>query len=144
MIPSLSVHYLYRNQLIRIDTVIIQMMVTAAKTIIIESSWSIISHLTFIQLKPLSHQTAMPQRLYSVLKTCQRTVGSQGNMSKIIKFASNSVYTMSSQRSYSVHTMFPQHPYNVHDASMAGKKLLQRVHGAHTTFWQRSKRSRFF
>jgi len=32
--------------------------------------------------KPLSHQTAMPQRLYSVLKTCKRAVGSPRNTPK--------------------------------------------------------------
>ena len=49
----------------------------------------------------------MPQRLYSILKTCQRAVGLPRNTPKNIKFASNSVYTTSSQRPYSVHTMFP-------------------------------------
>ena len=33
--------------------------------------------------KPLSHQTAMPQCLYSVLKPCQRAVGSSRNTPKI-------------------------------------------------------------
>jgi len=45
----------------------------------------------------------MPKRLYSILKTCQRTVGLPRNMPKNIKFASYSMYTMSSQRPYSVH-----------------------------------------
>jgi len=67
----------------------------------------------------------MPQRLYSVLKTCQQ------NTPKHI-FASYSVYTTSSQRPYSVHTTFPWRLFNVHDASMARKKLLQRVHGVLT------------
>ena len=31
-------------------------------------------------VKTLSHQTAMPQCLYSVLKPCHRTVGSPRNM----------------------------------------------------------------
>ena len=35
------------------------------------------------QVKPLSHQTALPQRLYSVLKPCQRAVGSPRNTPKI-------------------------------------------------------------
>jgi len=88
-------------------------------------------------VKPLSHQTAMPPRLYSVLKTCQRAVGSPRNTPKHFKFASYSVYTTSSQRPHSVHTMFPQRLYSVHDASTARKQLLQRVHGASTAFVQR-------
>jgi len=74
---------------------------------------------TLNNLKPLSHQTVMPQRLYSVLKPCQRAVESPRNTPTNIKFVSYSVYTMSSQRPYSVHTTFPQ-------------QLLQRVHSAHT------------
>ena len=85
-------------------------------------------------VKPLSHQTAMPQRVYSVLKTCQRAVGPPRNTPKNIKIASYSVYTTSSQRPYSVHTTFPQRLYSVRDASTACKQLLQRVHGAHTAF----------
>ena len=38
-------------------------------------------------------QTSMPQRLYSILKICQRAVGSPRNTPKDIKFASYSVYT---------------------------------------------------
>ena len=41
---------------------------------------------TTINLKPLPHQTAMPQRLYSVLKTYQRAVGSPQNTSKTSNF----------------------------------------------------------
>jgi len=81
----------------------------------------------------------MPQRLYSVLKTCQRAVESPRNTPKNIKFASLSVYTTSSQRPYSIHTTFPQRPYSVYDASTARKQLLQRVHGAHTARPQRSQ-----
>ena len=91
-----------------------------------------------LNLKPLSHQTAMPQRLYSVLKTCQHAVGSPRNTPKIIKFASYSVYTTSSQRPYSVHTTFPQHLYSVHDTSMVCKQMLQRVHSMHMVRPQRS------
>jgi len=83
-------------------------------------------------LKPLSHQTAMPQRLYSVLKPCRRTVESPRNTPKNIKFVSYSVYTTSSQRPYSVHTTFPQRLNSVHDVFTARKQLLQRVHSAHT------------
>jgi len=83
-------------------------------------------------LKLLSHQTAMLQRLYSVLKICQRAVGSPQNTPTNIKFASYSAHTTSSQRSCSVHTTFPQRLYSVHDASTVRKQLLQRIHGAHT------------
>ena len=58
-------------------------------------------------VKPLSHQTALPQRLYSVLKPCHRAVGTPRNTPKNIKFVIYSVYTTSSQRPYSVRTTFP-------------------------------------
>jgi len=83
-------------------------------------------------LKPLSHQTVMPQRLYSVLKPCQRAVGLPRNTPKTIKFVSYSVYTTSSQHPYSVHTTFPQRPC----VFTARKQLLQLVHSAHT-LWKR-------
>jgi len=86
----------------------------------------------------LSHQTAMLQRLYSVLKFSQRAVGSPQNTPTHIKFASNSAYTTSSQCSCSVHTTFPQRLFSVHDASTVRKQLLQRIHGAHTARTQRS------
>jgi len=89
-------------------------------------------------IKPLSHQTALPQRLYSVLKPCQRAVGSQRNTPKNIKFVSYSVYTTSSQRPYSVHTTFPQRLYSVHDVFTARKQWLQRVHSAHTASSRRA------
>jgi len=80
----------------------------------------------------------MPQRLYSVLKTCrQRAEGSPQNTPKNIKFASNSVCTTTSQLPNSVYTTFPQFLYNVHDASSVLKKLLQRVTSAITARTQR-------
>ena len=85
-----------------------------------------------VYVKPHSHKTAMPQRLYSVLKPCQRAVGSPQNTPKNIKFVSYSVYTASSQRSYIVYMTFPQRLYSVHDVFTARKQLLQRVHGTHT------------
>jgi len=88
--------------------------------------------------KPLSHRTALPQRLYSVLKPYQRAVGSPRNTPKTIKFVSYSVYTTSSQRPYSVHTTFPQRLYSVHDVFTARKQLLQRVHSAHAAFSRRA------
>ena len=75
--------------------------------------------------KAPSNQTTMSQRLNSVLKTCQRAVGSPRKKSKNIKF--NIVYTTSSQASYRVHTTFPQR-----------KELLQRVHAALTARKQRA------
>jgi len=91
-------------------------------------------------LKPLSHQTALPQRLYSVLKPCQRAVGSPRNTPKNIKFVSYSVYTTSLQRPYSVHTTFPQRLYSVYGVFTARIRRAhsvltartQRSHGAHT------------
>ena len=96
-----------------------------------------ISSLGLLWLKPLSHQTAMPQRVYSVLKTCQRAVGSPRNTPKILNLPVI-ICTTFSQRPYSVHTTFPQRLYSVHDASTARKQLLQRVNGAHTVHPQRS------
>jgi len=80
--------------------------------------------------EPLSHQTGMPQRLYSVQKICQRAVGLPRSMPKYFKFASYSVYTTS----FSVHTASTGRSYIVHAAYTARKKLLQRAHGAHTAF----------
>jgi len=57
-----------------------------------------------LQLKPPSNQTAMPQRLYSVLKTRQRDVGSPWNTPKYI-FASYSVHKTYSQRPHDVSTV---------------------------------------
>ena len=91
-----------------------------------------------VRVKPLSQQTAIPQRLYSVLKSSQRAVGSPRNTPKNIKFVSYSVYTTSSQRPYSVHTTFPQRLYSVNDVFTARKQLLQLVHSAHTARTQRS------
>jgi len=110
-----------------------------------------------LSLTPLSHQTAMPQRLYSVLNTCQCDVGSPRNTPKTIKFASYSVYTTFSQRPCSVHMAFPQRLYCVHGASTKGASSCcsvftarphrahgalmastQRSHCAHTTFSSRS------
>jgi len=81
-------------------------------------------------VKPLSRKTAMPQRLYSVLKTCQHAVESP----KIcLKIASYSVYT-SSQRPYSVPTMPPQRHYSA-------PKLLRRASSCCSVFTTRSRRA---
>jgi len=60
---------------------------------------------TIMNLKPLSYQTAMLQRLYSVLKVCLCTVGSPRNI-KQIKLTSYSVHTTSSQRPYNIPKAF--------------------------------------
>ena len=65
-------------------------------------------------------------------------MGSPRNTPKIIKFASNRVYTTSLQRPCSVHTTLPWRLYSVHDAATVRRQLLQRVHGAHTSHPQRS------
>ena len=82
----------------------------------------------------------MPQRLYGVLKTCQRAVGSPQNTPKNIKFASNS--TTTSQLPYSVYTTFPQLLYNVHDAQKVAAMCCQYAHGAHTARIERSRGDR--
>jgi len=90
------------------------------------------AHRCDVQFKPLSHQTATPQRLYSVLWDRHEI------RLNYQKFVSYSVYTTSSQRPYSVHTTFLQRLYSVHDVFTAHKQLLQRVHSAHTA---RSRRA---
>ena len=81
-------------------------------------------------IKPLSHQTAMPQRLYSVLKPCQRAVGSPRNTPQNIKFASYSVYmcvlTASLQRPHDAPTASVQRPWRFYSAQAVA------VYGAHT------------
>ena len=84
-----------------------------------------------IVLKPLSHQTAMPRRLYSVLKPCQRAVGSPRNTPKI----SNVSVIACTQRPCSVPTASLQRPHDVPTASLHRP---WRFHSAHTT---RSRRA---
>jgi len=64
--------------------------------------------------KPLSHQTAMPQRLHSVLKSCQRAVGSPRNTPKI----SNLSVIGCTQRPHSVPTASTRRSHSVFTASM--------------------------
>jgi len=92
-------------------------------------------------VKPLSHQTALPQCLYSVLKPCQRAVRSPRNTRKNIKCVGYSVYTTSSQRSYSVHTTFPQRFSAFMTFSQRVRSccsVFQRAHDAHTARRQRT------
>jgi len=89
-------------------------------------------------IKPLSHQTALPQRLYSVLKPCQRAVGSPRNTRKNIKFVSYSVYTTSSQRPHDVPTASLQRPLRFHSAQAVAAACSQRAYGAHTAFSRRA------
>jgi len=92
---------------------------------------------TFL-VKPLSHQTALPQRLYSVLKPCQRAVGTPRNTPKNIKFVIYSVYTTSSQRPHDVPTASLQRPWRFHSAQAVAAACSQRAHGAHTAFSRRT------
>ena len=71
-------------------------------------------------------------------KTMSARCGNAAKYALNIKFASYSVYTTSSQRPYSVHTTFPRCLFSVHNVFTARKQLLQRVHGAHTTFSRRA------
>jgi len=91
-------------------------------------------------LKPLSHQTAITQRLYSVLKPCQHAVGSPRNMiyDKNIKFISKSVYTTSSQRPHHVPTASLQRPWRFHSSQAVAAACSQRAHGALTVCTKRS------
>jgi len=81
-------------------------------------------------VKPLSHQIAMPQRLYSVQKTCRRELRLKHQILIHIK----SVYTASSQRPYRIHTTFSKRLHIAHDVSTA---RLQRFNGALTERTQR-------
>jgi len=89
----------------------------------------------WMRLKPLSHQTAMPQRSKNLLARC----GVAAKYVKNIKFASYSVYTSSSQCPYSVHTTFSL--YSVYDASTARKKfpLTPRSWRAHDALTARTQ-----
>jgi len=69
---------------------------------------------TIVTHKPLSHQTAMPQCLYSVLKTCQRAVGRRKLRLKI----SNLPEIAFTQRPRSVPTASTQRLHSVFKASM--------------------------
>jgi len=78
-------------------------------------------------LKPLSHQTAMPQRLYSVLNTYTLVSTLWGRREIRLKYQICHL-----QRIHSVLTACLQRPHDVPVASTARKQLLQRVHGALT------------
>jgi len=95
--------------------------------------------------KPLSYQTAMPQRLYSVLKPCQHVVGSPRDTPKI----SNLPVIACTQRPHSVPTASTRRSHSVFTASMTFSQLAssccsvftartRRAHGAHTA---RSRRA---
>jgi len=66
--------------------------VDAVRTLCTRYNWQ------FWYFKPLSHQTAMPQRLYSVLKPCQRAVGSPRNTPKISNFTTFFLFFFSTYR----------------------------------------------
>jgi len=83
-------------------------------------------------LKPLSHQTAMPQRLYSVLNTCQHAVGSPRNTPKIL----NLPLTACTQRIYSVPSASTRRSHGVFIASMT---LLRRAISCCSVFSARSR-----
>jgi len=80
--------------------------------------------MTAVIIKPMSHQTVIPQRLYSVLKPCQHAVGSPRNTPKNIKFVSYSVYTTSSQRHHNVPTASLQHPWHFHSTQAVAMHAL--------------------
>jgi len=76
-----------------------------------------------------SHQTAMPQPLYSVLKTCQCTVGSPRNTQ-----ASNLPPTVCTQRPHSVPTAFTRRSH-----SIAPMTLRRRPRSFCSVFMARSR-----
>ena len=92
-------------------------------------------------LKPLSHQTAMPQRLYSVLKPCQRAVGSPRNTPKILNLSviactqrPHSVYTAYTRRSHSVFTASMTFSQRASSCCSVFTASRRRAHGAHTAY----------
>ena len=97
-----------------------------------------------IIFKPLSHQTALPQRLYSVLKPCQRAVRSPRNTRRISNLSviactqrPHSVPTASTRRSHSVFTAsvtFSQR------ASSCCSVFTARTRRAHSVFTARTQR----
>jgi len=97
--------------------------------------WNLKSDTLLFCVKLLSHQSVMPQRFYSILNTCQRTVELPRHTPKNIKFASYSVYTTSSQHPYRGHTTFPQRLYGINDAFTAQTSCCS-AHGTHTAFSQ--------
>jgi len=87
-----------------------------------------------VRVKPLSHQTALPQRLYSVLKACQRAVGSPRNTPKISKFS----VIACTQRPHSVPTASTRRSHSVFTASMT---FSQRASSGCSVFTARTRRA---
>jgi len=85
-------------------------------------------------LNPLSHQTSMPQRLYSVLKPCQLAVGSPLNTPLI----SNLPVIACTQRPHSVPTASTRRSNSVFTASMT---FLQRASSCCSVFTARPRRT---
>jgi len=100
---------------------------------------------SYTHLKPLSHQTAMPQRLYSFHEPCQRAVGSPRNTPKMSHLSviactqrPHSVPTASTQRSHTGPTASLQRPWRFHSAQAVAAACSQRVHGVLKARTQRS------
>jgi len=85
-------------------------------------------------VKPLSHQTAMPQRLYSVLKPCQCAVGSSRNTPKM----SNLSVIACTQRPHSVPTASTRRSQSVFTASMT---FSRRASSCCSVFTARTRRA---
>ena len=85
-------------------------------------------------IKPLSHQTAMLQRMNSVQKICQRALGSPRNMHK----TSNLPVTACTQRPNSVPTASTWRSHRVLTASMA---LLRRERSCCSVLMARKRRA---
>ena len=109
----------------------------------IQNSINILSIIDCVHLKPLSHQTALPQRLYSVLRPCQRAVGSPRDRRGIHVKISNLSVIACTQRPHSVPTASTRRSHSVFTASMTFSQRAssccsvftartQRSHGAHT------------
>jgi len=98
-----------------------------------------------MHIKPLSHQTALPQRLYSVLKPCQLAVGSPRNTRRISNLSviactqrPHSVPTASTRRSHSVFTAFMTFSQRASSCCSVFTARTRRAHRVLTACTQRS------
>jgi len=90
-------------------------------------------------LKPLSHQTTMPQRLYSVLKRIRRGIRLKISNLSVIACTQrpHSVQTASTRRSHSVFTASMTFSQCASSCCSVFTSRIRRAHGAHTAFSRR-------
>jgi len=133
----------------KVGRVILLQVLSSVETLAASSKWTWRSSnvacnggYVVVEVKPLSHQTVMPRCLYSVLKSCQRAVGSPRNTPKISNLSviactqrPHSVPTASTRRSHSVFTAsmtFSQSASSCCSVSTARTRRTHSVLTAHT------------